>query len=114
MRFNSSSSGIMGKVLVANRGEIACRIMRTAKRLGVQTVAVYSDADANAMHVRMVCMYICMYVCMYVCMHVCVKYTTKMSKRKEGYKDRELLLSFFFFFFFFENRHCRKNFLACL
>ena len=57
---------------MANRGEIACRIMRTAKRLGVQTVAVYSDADANAMHVRMVCMYICMYVCMYVSMHACM------------------------------------------
>lgn len=39
------------KILIANRGEIACRIMRTAKRLGVKTVAVYSDADANAMHV---------------------------------------------------------------
>ncbi|MFK5977591.1 MAG: acetyl/propionyl/methylcrotonyl-CoA carboxylase subunit alpha [Rhizobiaceae bacterium] len=41
------------KILIANRGEIACRIMRTAKRLGVATVAVYSDADANAMHVMM-------------------------------------------------------------
>jgi 3-methylcrotonyl-CoA carboxylase alpha subunit len=41
------------KILIANRGEIACRIMRTAKRLGVQTVAVYSDADAAAQHVAM-------------------------------------------------------------
>lgn len=41
------------KILIANRGEIACRIMRTAKAMGVRTVAVYSDADANAMHVKM-------------------------------------------------------------
>jgi 3-methylcrotonyl-CoA carboxylase alpha subunit len=38
------------KVLIANRGEIACRIMRTAKKLGIQTVAVYSDVDRYAMH----------------------------------------------------------------
>ncbi|WP_093995452.1 acetyl/propionyl/methylcrotonyl-CoA carboxylase subunit alpha [Octadecabacter ascidiaceicola] len=41
------------KILIANRGEIACRVMATAKRLGVKTVAVYSDADANAKHVAM-------------------------------------------------------------
>jgi len=41
------------KILIANRGEIACRVMRTAKLMGIATVAVYSDADANAMHVIM-------------------------------------------------------------
>ena len=41
------------KILIANRGEIACRVIRTAKALGINTVAVYSDADRQAQHVRM-------------------------------------------------------------
>lgn len=39
------------KVLIANRGEIACRIIRTLKRMGIASIAVYSDADASAQHV---------------------------------------------------------------
>jgi propionyl-CoA carboxylase alpha subunit len=41
------------KILIANRGEIACRVMKTAKKMGIATVAVYSDADSNALHVQM-------------------------------------------------------------
>ena len=41
------------RILIANRGEIACRIIRTCRRLGIETIAVYSDADANAQHVRL-------------------------------------------------------------
>lgn len=44
---------MMSSLLIANRGEIACRVIRTARRLGIRTVAVYSDADAKALHVRM-------------------------------------------------------------
>jgi 3-methylcrotonyl-CoA carboxylase alpha subunit len=44
---------MFSKILIANRGEIACRIIRTARRLGIHTVAVYSDADAHASHVEM-------------------------------------------------------------
>ena len=41
------------KILIANRGEIACRVIKTARKMGIKTVAVYSDADKNALHVRM-------------------------------------------------------------
>lgn len=44
---------MLKKILVANRGEIACRVFSTAKRMGIATVAVYSDADADALHVQM-------------------------------------------------------------
>jgi 3-methylcrotonyl-CoA carboxylase alpha subunit len=44
---------VITSLLIANRGEIACRVIRTARRMGIRTVAVYSDADAKALHVRM-------------------------------------------------------------
>ena len=44
---------MFNKILIANRGEIACRVIKTARRMGIRTVAVYSEADAGARHVRM-------------------------------------------------------------
>ncbi|XP_068649845.1 methylcrotonoyl-CoA carboxylase subunit alpha, mitochondrial [Aristolochia californica] len=49
---SNSKEHTIEKILIANRGEIACRIMRTAKRLGIQTVAIYSDADRDSLHVK--------------------------------------------------------------
>src|SRR5688572_13670968 len=43
---------MFNSLLIANRGEIACRVIRTARRLGIRTIAVFSDADAHALHVR--------------------------------------------------------------
>src|SRR5260370_37791577 len=44
---------LFSKILIANRGEIACRVIKTARRMGIATVAVYSEADAGALHVAL-------------------------------------------------------------
>lgn len=46
-RMNFIKRGLFDKILIANRGEISCRVIRTAKKLGIKTVACYSDADMN-------------------------------------------------------------------
>lgn len=53
MSKKAKQTKLFKKILIANRGEIACRVMATAKRLGIKTVAVYSDADREAVHVQM-------------------------------------------------------------
>src|SRR6476646_9456854 len=49
----SSKKNMFKRILIANRGEIACRVIKTARRMGIQTVAVYSEADRDALHVEM-------------------------------------------------------------
>src|ERR1043165_4857694 len=48
-----SSRGMFKRILIANRGEIACRVIKTCRKMGIATVAVYSDADRDALHVEM-------------------------------------------------------------
>ena len=62
---SSSAPPLFRKLLVANRGEIAVRIMKTARRLGIPTVAIYSDADKNAVHTRFADEAVCV-VCFYL------------------------------------------------
>ncbi|MEN3603092.1 acetyl/propionyl/methylcrotonyl-CoA carboxylase subunit alpha [Brucella abortus] len=52
-RIPRGKNAMFQKILIANRGEIACRVLRTARKLGIATVAIYSDADARALHVEM-------------------------------------------------------------
>jgi 3-methylcrotonyl-CoA carboxylase alpha subunit len=53
VKMNANASFPLKSVLIANRGEIACRVIRTAKAMGMRTIAVYSDADRNALHVKL-------------------------------------------------------------
>lgn len=58
------------KLIVANRGEIAARIIRTAKQMGVATVAVYSDADADSLHVRKPLLFYCCGQVFFIFLHM--------------------------------------------
>src|SRR5262249_47753232 len=51
--FTEPQDRMFKRILIANRGEIACRIIKTARRMGIETVAVYSEADKDALHVEM-------------------------------------------------------------
>jgi len=48
----AAPSKLFDKILIANRGEISCRVARTCRKMGIKTAAIYSDADAAALHVR--------------------------------------------------------------
>src|SRR5881409_2032895 len=50
---SSSKKNMFKRILIANRGEIACRVIKTARKMGIETVAVYSEADKDALHVAM-------------------------------------------------------------
>src|SRR6186713_1156901 len=50
---SSSKKNMFKRILIANRGEIACRVIKSARRMGIETVAVYSEADRDALHVEM-------------------------------------------------------------
>lgn len=50
---NNSRDNMFSKILIANRGEIACRVIKTAKKMGIRTVAIYSEVDRHSLHVKM-------------------------------------------------------------